>query len=162
MAFPVRFNRSRYQRCLWIPPDLRDPLRCDDADEAGLALARIRRVIHFMDVTELQPTTHYSRLVRKAPGLPPYADHTLLWQDPGKRLLVTTEPYGMPRDVTAASGWRTLALPPGYGLWTAPTPEGHAQTEFIWLSPVKDSVDLEALAGRLMAAGPLPVAVPPE
>lgn len=23
MAFPVRFNLSSYQRCLWIPPDLR-------------------------------------------------------------------------------------------------------------------------------------------
>lgn len=136
-----------------MPKSVREPQRYDHAEAAQQSLSRIRRVIEFMDRTELLPSPRLFRLFPWSRGLPGYADHTLLWRDAEKRLLMTTEPYGMPERLMAPPpGWRALALPPGYGLWTALDPDGYAPTGFIWLTPIDGGVDLEALAGRLMVA----------
>lgn len=147
----ARYTEAYYLKCLWVPEYL-EFRHCENEQDARLSIARLKRIIAFMDVSELRPVQHLFKLFPGAKGLPSYADHTLVWQDHDKRYLITTEPYGMPKSLDAPPGWRVLALPPGYGLWTAPISAGNAQTEFIWLSPLNNGLDLEVLAQKLMSA----------
>ncbi len=149
-TFPVRFDVRRYEQNPWVPAKLHEPRRYDSEYAAQLALGRIRRIIEFMDTTGLQPSTDLDRLFPSGRGLPNYADHTQLWRDAERRLLLTTEPYYLPKRLSTPPGWRAVALPPGYGLWREALSHDVAQTEFIWLSPIVGGVDLEALAGKLM------------
>ena len=151
-TFPVRFATRRYEQSPWVPERVREPRRYDNESAARLLVGRIRRVVEFMDVTELKPSRRLYRLFPWGKGLPAYADHTLLWHDGEKRLLMTTEPYGRPQHLGAPAGWRVLAMPPGHGLWMPLDPDGYVPTEFIWLTPIDGGMALKALAERLMLA----------
>jgi len=149
-TFPVRFTVRRYEQSPWVPENLSALERYDHEITARQTSSRIRRVIAFMDHTELLPSRRLFQLFPLGRGLPGYADHTLLWRDAEQRWLMTTEPYGMPEHLTAPEGWQVRAMPPTFGLWKAPLPDGTAETACLWLTPVHGGVDLAALAGRLM------------
>jgi hypothetical protein len=85
-------------------------------------IATMRRLVHFMDVTGLKTSRAWKSIFR---GVQPYGfDHTCVWRDNQKRIIITTEPYcGNQEKISQLSDWckrnewQIVQSPKNIGIW---------------------------------------------
>lgn len=154
----TRYPSSRYESFRWIEKRFTYSSSRDDRPGLLAGLAKAKRAISFMDRTGLKPSRAW-RSVFRSPLIPPGFDHTCVWRDEMKRIIITTEPYfGADRDVGASAacdklGWPWVRLPKRTGIWfpcreSCPA-ECSGHTIMYVTAPAKNGGDPKAIAAAL-------------
>jgi hypothetical protein len=123
-------------------------------------VAKMRRVIEFMDAARLKPSKAWVRLFGRYPeARPREMDHNAVWRDTNDRYVVTTEPYGGARTIDGLRAWceefnwKFAVAKQGRGMWfpcspgCAPDCGGH--TRMVVMAPPKNGGDPQAIASRI-------------
>jgi hypothetical protein len=145
---------KHYADMNWI----RTNIRARNREGIAETLATARRAINFMDATGLKTSRAWSSIFR---GNTPYGlDHTQVWRDENKRIIITTEPYfasdGKIEKLTKwckDNEWRLLRAPKNVGIWNcckASCDVGcSTHTNMFILSPKKNGGDVEKVLSAL-------------
>ena len=121
-------------------------------------IATTRRLVHFMDATGLKSSRAWSSLFKD--DRPSGFDHTCVWRDSKKRIIVTTEPYlGALQKISQLdqwcqkNNWQMARAPHNIGIWnpcldTCPDDcTGH--TNLFILSPAKNGGNVDEVLAAL-------------
>jgi len=155
----TKYPPKRYSACMLIPSDW--TIRSSSVSAVENSVAKVKRIIKFMDATGLRPSRAWSRLFGHNHADYAHAgfDHTFVWIDDNRRYVVTTEPYiGTGRVATIRAwcnehGWSIAVSPNGRGIWhpcranCKPDCKGH--TQMIILAPGKNGGDVQPVADRV-------------
>lgn len=133
-------------------------VRHRNRDGVAEILATTRRAINFMDETGLRTSRAWTSLFK---GDAPYGlDHTNVWRDENKRIIITTEPYfaatGKIEKLTEwckANDWQLVRTPRNVGIWNPCDAKCSADcsshTNMFILAPKKNGGDVENVLSML-------------
>jgi len=154
---PSIHPEKHYQSMKWMP--YRMTAIGGKLDGINERLATARRAIEFMDSTNLVVSQAWTSLIR---GLNPKGfDHTCVWRDTDKNIIITTEPYwGVKEKVTALedwckkSQWDYVSAPNDCGIWNPckkDCPAGCMQhTKLFILAPKKKGGNVNKVLQTLL------------
>lgn len=122
-------------------------------------LATTRRAIHFMDETGLRTSRAWTSLFKEG-ATPSGFDHTNVWRDENKRIIITTEPYfadtGKIEKLTEwckANDWQLVRTPRDVGIWNPCdvkcSADCSSHTNMFILAPKKNGGDVESVLSML-------------
>jgi hypothetical protein len=123
-------------------------------------VAKVRRIIEFMDATALTPSNAWVRLWRRHPEhRPREMDHTAVWRDGKNRYVVTTEPYGGAHSIDPLRawceehGWGVAVARRGRGMWypcdASCPPDCDVHTQLVLMAPPKNGGDPQDIVSLL-------------
>lgn len=145
---------KHYADMNWI----RTNIRARNRDGISEILATARRAINFMDATGLKTSRAWSSIFR---GNTPYGlDHTQVWRDENKQIIVTTEPYFAANEKIEKlskwckeNEWKMLRAPRKIGIWNCCgigcDASCSTHTNMFILSPKKNGGDAEKVLSAL-------------
>lgn len=154
---PTLYPAKHYSEMGWI----RSRLGIRQRNREGIAqsLATSRRAIHFMDTTGLKTSRAWTSIFK---GNPAHGfDHTSVWRDENKRIVITTEPYFAAREkiekITQwcnANDWQLVRAPKHVGIWNCCSDGCHADceshTNMFILAPKKNGGDVRKVLSALI------------
>ena len=123
------------------------------------SLATSRRAIHFMDTTGLKTSRAWASIFGESPA---YGfDHTQVWRDKNKQIVITTEPYFSDKDkfekITkwcTENEWQLVRAPKNVGIWNCCDDECPADcrshTNMLLITPKKNGCDISKVLSTLI------------
>jgi hypothetical protein len=153
---PANHPEAYYERFEWMPENLQ--VAHVEEHVVRSQVSKMRRIIEFIDSSELKPSKAWVRLFGYGP-IPYGMDHSAVWRDAQNRFIVSTEPYGGDRAIETVGmwceehGWTFAAAKQGQGIWNPcpPTCEpgcpGHSR--LLLMAPPKNGGDPREIAERL-------------
>lgn len=117
---PCLYPPKYYADMRWMPPKL--GINGRSTEGVAETIETARRSINFMDSTGLRPSRAWRSIFS---GLEPVGlDHTCVWRDELKNIIVTTEPYSGNQEKISKltdwcnrNEWQMIRAPNNIGIW---------------------------------------------
>lgn len=154
---PALYPAKHYAEMGWIRS--RSGIHQKRREGAEQSLATSRRAIHFMDATGLRTSRAWTSIFGDRPvyGF----DHTSVWRDANKRVVITTEPYFAASEKIEKltqwckdNDWQFVRAPKHVGIWNCCLGTCHADceshTNMFILAPKKNGGDVRKVLSALI------------
>lgn len=154
---PTLYPEKHYADMGWIRSRLGIRQRSREGFEQSIATSR--RAVHFMDATGLKTSRAWTSIFGS--NSPYGLDHTQVWRDENKRIVVSTEPYFAAKEKIEKltqwckdNEWQLVRAPKNVGIWNC-CKEGcntdcRSHTNMFLMAPKKNGGDVSKILSALI------------